>query len=340
MSASSRRRAPTLRDVAERAGVDPSLVSRLVNQSQDLHITDATRQRVLAAIEEVGYQPNLTARGLRLQRTFTVGFLLPELENPVYAPIVRGAERQAQRIGYGIVLGGAIGDAEAEQSFVRLVDEGRVDGLLIASTTLSDGFLDRRVRGDAPVVIVNRQVDGIASCAVVDDSAGSSFATEHLIGLGHRALGLLTGPATVDTSIRRRHGFLEAVEAGGVEVVAEQEAESFAASAGYDAAHRLLDRARPTALFVATLTLAFGVLKAARERSVEVPDDLSVIALHDAEMADYTVPPLTTVALPLETLGERSVQMLQTRIEGRDVVPVIVDEPGPRLVARASTRPR
>lgn len=333
---SGRRKPPTLRDVAQLAGVDPSVVSRLVNRSPALNISDETRVRVEAAIEELGYQPNLTARGLKLRRAFAVGFILPELENPVYAPIVRGADLAAQEIGFGLVLGAATGPGDTEGAFLRLLQEGRVDGLLIASTVLTDDYLREKDGGTAPLVVVNRRVQGIDASVTVDDEAGSAIASRHLLDLGHRRLAVITGPLEVDTSRRRLVGFRRVAEADGAEVEVH-EAPSFSATSGYEVAKDMLDRRAPTAVFASTVTLALGVLRAGHEAGVALPDDLSVIALHDTPLADFTQPPLTTVAMPLEELGAAALRILKDRIDGRPVTPALVDAPAARLHVRGST---
>jgi LacI family transcriptional regulator len=331
-----RPRPPTLRDVARLATVDPSVVSRLVNNRPDLSISDDTRARVVVAIEELGYQPNLTARGLRLQHTYAVGFVLPQLENPVYAPIVRGVDRAAQAAGFGLVLGDATGEVDTERTFVRLLREGRVDGLLIASTALSDAFLRARGGPDVPLVVVNRRVEGVAACVTLEDEAGSAIAAEHLLGLGHRDLAVVTGPLRVDSSRRRLEGFQRACAEAGATVTV-REAPTFSAPDGYAAARALLAEAAPTALFAATLTLALGVLRAGHEHGLRLPADLSVIALHDAPLADYTHPRLTTVAMPLEGLGAEAFRTLEAQMAGRMVQPTVVRSPEPVLRVRAST---
>lgn len=335
---SSRKKPPTLRDVARLAGVDPSVVSRLVNRSPALNIAEQTRVRVVAAIDELDYQPNLTARGLKLRRAYAVGFILPELENPVYAPIVRGADRAAQEIGFGLVLGAATGPGDTEGAFMRLLQEGRVDGLLIASTVLSDDYLRDKERVFAPLVIVNRRVEGIDACVTVDDKAGSAIASTHLLELGHRRLAVLTGPLSVDTSRRRLEGFRGAATAMDAEV-AVHEAPTFSVRSGYEVACRLLKDSRPTAIFASTVTLALGVLRAGHEAGVALPEELSVIALHDTPLADFTQPSLTTVAMPLETLGATALRILKDRIDGRAVAPTLVEEPAAKLHARGSTAP-
>lgn len=325
---------PTLRDVAAVAGVDPSAVSRLVNDDPNLSVSAATRQRIIDAIEQLDYRPNMMARGLRMARTWTIGLVLPALRNPMYVHIIRGAQARAVEAKYGIVLGSQV-EAQTETTFARLLTQRRVDGLLVASATLDDDFIRSLVNEDAgPVVLVNRHVTGIDSSVIVDDVAGSRLATEHLLALGHQDIVALVGPSDIDTSIRRQQGFEEAMEGSGAPRVIA--AGGWDAAAGYQATGQLLDeQSGVTAVFASTMMLGVGALRATHERSVDVPADLSIICLHDDEMLDYTHPPLTTVRMPLEQLGVAAVEELLSRIDGSDGQNVLVSGSG-ELVERGS----
>lgn len=327
---------PTLRDVAAVAGVDPSAVSRLVNDDPNLSVSDATRQRIIDAIEELDYRPNMMARGLRMARTWTIGLVLPALRNPMYVHIIRGAQARAVEAKYGIVLGSQV-EAQTETTFARLLTQRRVDGLLVASATLDDDFIRSLLNEDAgPVVLVNRHVTGIDSSVIVDDVAGSRLATEHLLALGHQDIVALVGPSDIDTSIRRQQGFEEAMEGAGSGVPRVIAAGGWDAAAGYQATNQLLDdRSDVTAVFASTMMLGVGALRATHERGVDVPADLSIICLHDDEMLDYTHPPLTTVRMPLEQLGVAAVDELLSRIDGDDGQNVLVPGSG-ELVERGS----
>lgn len=330
---------PTLRDVAALAGVDPSAVSRLVNDDPKLSVSDATRRRILDAIEELDYRPNMMARGLRMARTWTIGLVLPALRNPMYAHIIRGAQARAVEAKYGIVLGSQV-EAQTEKTFARLLIQGRVDGLLVASATLDDDFIRSLVNDDAgPVVLVNRHVTGIDSSVVVDDAAGSQLATKHLLALGHQNIVALVGPADIDTSIRRQQGFEDAMDSAGTGASRVIAAGGWDAAAGYRATSWLLDDpSGVTAVFASTMMLGVGALRATHERGVDVPAELSIICMHDDEMLDYTHPPLTTVRMPLEQLGVAAVDELLSRIDGSAGENVLVPGSG-ELVERGSVAP-
>lgn len=331
-------KAPTLRDVAARAFVNPSVVSRVLNSDPTLKISADTRRRVVEAIAALRYRPNALARGLRLARTSTIGFVLPEVANPVYSPIVIGAQRRAAEAGFVILLGSGRDAASAEASFARLLSEGRVDGLLIASATIEDQLIRDLVSGPAPIVIVNRRVDGVIGSVIVDDEAGSRTATEHLIGLGHSRIAHVAGPADIDTTMRRRAGYEAAMLRGGFQLRVVS-GDGWDAVAGYRAAERLFkENGGVTAVFAANVMVAIGVVRAAREADRIVPRDLSVIALHDFGLAAFIEPPLTTVAMPLEELGSAAVDVLLDRLAGAPAGDLVIQTP-PRLILRSSTGP-
>lgn len=326
---------PTLRDVAELAGVDPSAVSRLINDDPALSVAETTRERILAAIDELDYRPNLMAKGLRLSRTWTVGFVLPALSNPLYESIVRGAQTTAESSRYRIVLGSEAGES-SPSTFTRLLEEGRVDGLLIASGSVPDGLLREVTEGNAgPVVVVNRQVPGVPNTVIVDDEGGSRAATTHLLEFGHRKIAALIGPPEIETSERRRKGFESAMTLKRSRAVIVQ-APGWGARAGRDAMAQVIqDHPDVTAVFASTLMMGLGAISAAHEHRVSIPDDLSLICLHDSEIAEFTQPPLTTVALPTEELGATAAALLIRNIDGGEPDSILV--PGHELVLRSST---
>jgi LacI family transcriptional regulator len=319
-----------LRDVAERAGVDPSLVSRVLSGSLPFSIRDETRERIVAAAAELDYRPNAQARALRRRRSMLIGMIVPTLSNVVYERIHEGAAKRAEELGYSLVV--AAGTADDFRDLLH----GQVDGLLLAVATEKHApvLLPRGLR--LPIVLVNRASEGLTS-VTVDDAAGARLATQHLFELGHRRVGHLAGPSELDTGRRRLQGFLEACRERGEEPAADLIAEGgYSEREGFAAMHRLLDRPdRPTAVFVANLLAAVGALAAARQLGLRVPVDVSVASLHDAPLAEYLDPPLTTVRMPLEEMGRRAIEILLA--ERRESAEAFRVETPPVLVVRDST---
>jgi LacI family transcriptional regulator len=321
-----------LRDVADRAGVDPSLVSRVLSGSLPFSIREETRARIVAAAAELDYRPNAQARALRRRRSMLVAMIVPTLSNVVYERIHAGASERAAELGYSLVV--ATGPAD---DFPDLL-HGQVDGLLlaVASKRHAPVVVPRGIR--LPIVLINRaEEDGGLVSVTVDDAAGARLATQHLFDLGHRRVGHVAGPSELDTGRRRLEGFLAACREHGDEPDDDLIVEGgYSEQEGFAAMRLLLDRPdRPTAVFVANLQAAIGALAAARQLSLRVPVDVSVVSLHDAPLAEYLDPPLTTVRMPLEEMGRRAIDLvLAPRHDEPEALRV---ESPPVLVVRDST---
>lgn len=328
-------RPPTLRQVAELAGVDVSLVSKLINNDPNLRVSEPTRRRVEEAIRATDYRPNHVARALRTRRSRTIAFLQQGFTNPVYARIAAGALRAAHDRDYLFVIGDIDEVTDAGSGRDRLVRyrQGGVDGLLVGASILADDVLARLTAEPMPMVMVNRRMTGLDAWAAVDDTAAVNLAVQSLRAAGHVRIGLLSGPERYESTQRRRTAFEAATGSTGGPV---EYADSLSAPDGYRAGLRLLDRHPDlTAVHAGHVMLGVGLLRAADERGVAVPDRLSVVALHDADIADYVTPMLTTVDTPMEELGGAAVGALIDLIEGGRPTPALVTS-APRLIRRAS----
>src|SRR5579871_6514784 len=333
-----------LADVAKAAGVGTSIVSRVLNEDPTVSIRPETRERIIEAAKTLEYRPNAFARGLKLRRTMTIGMVIPNLAYPVNAEIIRGAERAAAAAGYVILLADADEFLQTGEAYQRLLLEQRVDGLLIASASTEEPFLMELVSKRLPFVLVNRRHPNMGPSVVVDDVAGMALAVAHLAALGHRRIAHIAGPADVDTARRRLAGFRAGMRDAGLRVRRDHVVEApYEEEGGKLALLRLLELSpRPTAIVIWSLAAAVGALSGASERGVAIPDELSVVGFHDAPIAAYLQPPLTTVRLPLGEMAEESVRVLLGLIQGskdgnrsRDVR--VAAEPV--LVERRSTAP-
>jgi LacI family transcriptional regulator len=328
----------TLNDVALLAGVDRSVVSRVVNDDPRLNVRPETRKRVRETIEKLGYRPNAAARSLRTARAYMFGLLIPDFANPVYAEIIKGAERAAGTLGYGLMTASSAGVRLGLEHYLDLLGQGRVDGLLFAGEESGHELAQLRT-SQVPWVLVNRTLAGSQRYVILDDERGSELAVEHLVELGHRRIAHLAGPAGADTGRRRLAGYLAAMHHAGLEVGPHSiEHADYTPAGGAAALDRLLAApAPPTAVFVANVASAVGALHAVHARGLAVPADLSVVAIHDMPLASHLVPALTTVRMPLEELGRRALELLATR-GPEDPITEIVTEPV-ELVVRDSTAP-
>lgn len=323
----------TLADVAGLARVDRSVVSRVINNDPRLAVRAETRERVLAAIRELGYHPNAAARSLRTAHAAAVGLIIPDFTNPIYAEIIKGAEAAARERDRVLLTA----DREADpELYPELLASGRVDGLLVAAQGLMPpGVIASLLALERPVILLNQRTSS-GRCVLLDDEAAAGMAVSHLLELGHRRIAHLAGPAGVDTARRRRRGFARAMSQAELQVPAEYVAEAdYTTEGGEQAMKQLLTLTdAPTAVFVANVASAIGALSAIRASGSAVPGDMSLVAVHDIPLAAYLSPPLTTVRMPLRELGRAGVQALEHPGPRTHVVRAPVD-----LIVRGTTGP-
>ena len=332
----------TLSDVAQRAGVSVSAVSRVLSDAPSARVSDETRRRIHDAAQELGYRPNFAARALKFARTNVVGLIVPDLTNAIFTELMRGVEDEAHRRGYMVLLARAEGMAEGEEPIPRLIGEGRVDGVLVqVGDNMRPEDLQSLVEGTLPVVFVNSIHPEHAGSVLLEDELGIRLATQHLIDLGHRRIGLISGVPDSDTARRREAGFRTTMTDAGLDVP-----DDHVTRLGYDpnsggAGMALLAALEtpPTAVVVANVNAALGALREARRLGLRVPEDLSIVAMHDAWTAENAWPPLTTVRMPLYELGREAMAAIFDRITSGTVADVVVRDPAPELVVRESTAP-
>lgn len=305
-------------DVAKRAGTSTAVVSYVVNDGPR-RVSAMTRERVLRAIEELGYRPNGFARALRSTRSRLLGLVVPDNSNPFFAELARVIEDEAFSRGYLLLLGNSTEDDDRQAAYVREFLELRVEGLLLISSatapragiqsTTAQALRGARTR----TVLLDRPVAGLdAACVTVDNTGGGYAATRHLLEHGHEVVACLAGPKGTYPAEARTRGWRRAMRDTGRATGSGFLVRSkFRREDGYRAMLTLLDRAvPPTAVFTESDEQAIGVLRAAAERGIRVPDDLAVASFDGIPESRYTQPPLTTVAQPFEELGRRAVQMV------------------------------
>ncbi|MCL2419379.1 MAG: LacI family transcriptional regulator [Conexibacteraceae bacterium] len=332
----------TIRDVARVAEVHPGTVSRALNPETRALVNDETAARVLAAADELGYRPNPIARGLKTQRSYTVGVLIPDLLNPLFPPIVRGVDDRLAKDGYTPLLVNTDRDLEREQASVETMLARQVDGFIAATARLDMEPLVAASAEGVPVVLVNRSVeDGSLASVTVDDRTGIRLAVEHVIALGHERVAHVAGPQNVSTGRLRLMGFRAAMEAHALGAPAERVAigESFGVEAGAEACAEVLAAdAGVTAIIAANDLLALGCYAALTELGLRCPEDVSIVGFNDMLFVDKLQPPLTTVRVPQRELGFVAADLLLEQIGGVATGPreVVLD---PSLVIRDSTAP-
>ncbi|WP_298818135.1 LacI family DNA-binding transcriptional regulator [Chloroflexus sp.] len=305
----------TIREVALRAGVSPSTVSHIINNTR--FVAPETRERVLAAMAELNYRPNVLARSLRRGETRTLGLILPDSANPFFAEIARAIEDAAFRAGYNVILGNTENDLDREQVYIDVFVQKQVDGLIFVATGDQSPSLAALLRLDLPVVVVDRRLPGLTVDTVLADNLqGGLLATRYLIERGHRRIGCITGPSYLTPSAERVVGYRQALIEAGIPIDETLiRRGDFHPRSGYEQTWHLLRLdPPPTALFVCNDMMALGALRALAEAGRQVPTDCAVIGFDDIELASYVNPPLTTIRQDKEALADRAVQFLLERI--------------------------
>lgn len=331
----------TLRDVAARAQVDPSIVSRVL-AGEDWRVSAPTRERIDRAVKALNYVPHRMARGLRTGETLTLAVLLPHIGDPAYFNMMTGAMAAAAESNYVALFADTNDDPALElQEIDRLT--GRVDGVVSAAARPGSPGIARIGASGTPVVLLNRRGDSGLPSVIGPDRAGAVLAVTHLTGLGHRRIAHLSGPLDLDPSRRRRDGYLAVMAHAGLPVdpgwLAEAELTEDPAAEQARTLLRLPARRRPTALFASTLPSALGALREFRAQGVDVPGDISVVGFDDHPLADHLWAPLTTVRMPHVVMGRLAVRLLIQLIRQEPVPGQTVVEDPPVLVVRGSTGP-
>lgn len=301
----------TIEDVAARAGVSTATVSRVLSGVSKGR--PRTRERVQAAADELDYRPSGVARSLKLRTTNTLGLLITDIQNPFFPQLVRAIEDRAREMGYALLLGNGAEDPEREAAFLERLASRRVDGVLIATNSLTERHASWLARSRVPTVLVNCEVaDGQLPAALSDNELGGRLAGLHLLGLGHRRFGLLTVSGADPSGAARARGLRQVLTANGLGQAAIAVGRGDSHVAGGEAAMRQVLEQAPglTAAVCYNDLMAIGALRALRAAGRQVPGDVSVVGFDDIDIAAYVEPPLTTLAQDTTTLGRWAVDRL------------------------------
>jgi len=307
----------TISDVAREAGVSMMTVSRVINDKGE--ISPSTRQHVLTVIERLGYRPSSIARGLATQRTGTLGLVVPDIANPFFSEVARGAEDRASAASYNVFVCNTDEIPRHELAILEALEEKRVDGLVLCGSRLADESLCAALEHHPAAVLVNRRLAAASvGVIVLADKEGARAATTHLLQAGHRTVGLLAGPSTSYSGQQRSQGYRAALAAAGIPYdPAWVRPCSSQVEGGKETALALLtDQPEVTALFCYNDLVAVGALLACVELGRRVPEDLAVVGFDDIPLAALVTPALTTCHVPRPELGERAMQLLLDRIDG------------------------
>ncbi|MBW8812685.1 MAG: LacI family DNA-binding transcriptional regulator [Caulobacterales bacterium] len=330
----------TIQDVARSAGVSTATVSRVLSAPE--RVTEATRARVLAAVEDLGYAPNMAAKMLRTLRTEKILVTVPDISNPFFSQVIRGVEEAAKAAGYSVLLGDTRHEPAREEQYASMLRRKEADGLIFLGHRLPEAAADMVAAQGARAPIVNGceySPELRVSSAHIDNAQAAAEAMDHLYALGHRRVGVITGPLGSPLSRDRLAGAEAAAarhgRAGDLRVVTGD----FSIEAGVEQATALLDRApAPTAIFCFSDEMAMGALSALRRRGLRCPQDVSLVGFDGIRFAAFLDPALTTVSQPMERIGHEVVGLLLEILRGEAGAPRHVTLPH-TLVVRGSTAP-
>lgn len=333
---------PTLRDVADAAGVHPATASRALNPATRGLVNADTARRVIKVAESLGYRPNPIARGLKTSKSGTVGLVIPDLTNPLFPPIVRGIEDVLEPAGYSGLIVNTDNDPGRERAQIESLRSRQVEGLIIATALVEHPLLEQLRREGVLMVMVNRRPDGVdASSITPDDATGIELAVQHLAKLGHTRIAHVAGPANTSTGVVRARSFRSAIHDQGLveDPSLIRTCRYWSEEAGAEALRSLLDSGADfTAVVAGNDLIALGCYDVFAERGIECPRDMSVVGFNDMPFLDKLRPPLTTVAIPHQQIGAEAARLLldgiaePTRPSRSVLLPL-------SLVVRGSTAP-
>ena len=331
---------PTLRHVADAAGVHPATASRALNPATRGLVNADTARRVIKVAESLGYRPNPIARGLKTAKSGTVGVVIPDLTNPLFPPIVRGIEEVLEPAGYSGLIVNTDNDPNRERLQIESLRSRQVEGLIVATAMLDHPLLAQLSREGVRMVMVNRRPAGVDVPSITpDDATGVELAVRHLAGLDHRRIAHLAGPVTTSTGLVRARAFRSTVRDLGLDDDPDLVAtcDFWTEDAGAVGLRSLLDRETSfTAVVAGNDLIALGCYDVFAERGIDCPGDISVVGFNDMPFLDKLQPPLTTVAVPHQEIGAEAARLL---------LDVIADQSRPtrsvllplHLVVRGST---
>ncbi|MBV8968537.1 MAG: LacI family DNA-binding transcriptional regulator [Verrucomicrobia bacterium] len=327
----------TIKDVAALAGVSYTTVSHVINKTRP--VSKAAREEVEAAIRRLNYVPSAIARSLRHRSTATIGLLISNNTNPFFSELAHGIEDGCYQNGYSVILCNSDDDPAREQTYLQVLLQRRIDGLVVGSIGGQQTLARTLRRLLLPLVIVDRAVPGLrADLVQVDNELGGYLATRHLIELGHKGIGCVTGPTTAISSTDRLQGYQRALKESAISILPERIiASDFTSEGGYKAGALLLQNADVSAVMACNDLMGIGVLRCAAEKGIRVPEEFSVIGFDGIDLGRYVHPALTTIGQSIRELGRIAATTLIGRIgrEGQGPFRRIVLPP--EVVLREST---
>lgn len=333
-----RRPKVTIRDVAEHVGVHHSTVSRALSPDKRDKISPEVVKKIEKAAKKLGYFPNIVASSLKQNRSFAIGVLVPDLMNPLFPPIIRGIQDNAESIGYTVITANTDDDEEKELSALRMMRSRAIEGVIIATARRKDRTVDQCIKEDVPFVLVNRTVDREGVNAVVlDEDYGIRAILDHLLSLKHTRIAHVAGPQHTSTGYHRAKAFSDYLRIHGLQTDLVEAANKFTVEEGKRVLRKLIAKDNSfTAVVAGNDLLALGCMDALADVGLQVPNSISVTGYDDILFLDRMSPALTTVSAPKYEMGSQATKTLLEMVGGENKVPVVL-RMQPRLVVRNSS---
>ncbi|AKL94072.1 transcriptional regulator, LacI family [Clostridium aceticum] len=299
-----------IKDVARKAGVSISTVSRVVNNSKA--VRPKTRDKVMQAIEELGYKPNAIARSLKVKNTKTIGIMIPDISNQFFPEVVRGVEDVANMYEYNIFLCNTDLDQEKEVQYFDVLEEKQVDGIIFMGNIIAEDLGKRFKTSEIPTVLIGTDYEDLPSITIDNIQAGKDV-VKYLLKKGHEKIAMITGKAyDSGNGMARKQGYAEALEQAGLKYNEAFVVEGgYRFKSGYEGAKKLLKlKDRPTAIFVGSDEMAIGAMRAALEEDIAIPEELAIVGFDNIDMAGKVYPSLSTIAQPMYEMGAIGMRVL------------------------------
>lgn len=318
----------SIHDVARYAGVSKSTVSRVLNDKSN--VNEETKQKVLQAIEALGYSPNASARALSLKKTNSIGIVLERLYDPFFSDLIQGIGEQGEAEQYNLIYCDAKGLLEVKNRYIEYLTHGRVDGVIIFGSYLTDESLIRKLSNRKfPFVLIENEFNDIVTNSILLDNVGGALeATTHLLNLGHTKIAHITGNMNTKAALDRLNGYILALQKRGITTDGEYIAYNYSNKKfeeGYASMQKLLSvKEVPTAVVVFDQIRSYGAVQAIYDAGLKIPEDIAIVSFDDQNIYDkrYNGPELTAVQLPLYEMGKESVKVLIQAIENESFEPV------------------
>lgn len=327
----------TIKDIAREAGVSITTVSRVLNNKEE-GMSKETREKVLAVMQEANFQPNKLARGLVTKRSSMLGLIVPNISNPFFPELCRGAEDEANKRNYSLIICNSDDQLQKEENYLRLLKEQQVDGILLSSKNrLSQTSKVLLQSGKVPYVLFDRGEEANKQSGVfLDNERGGYLAGKHLTDLGHTQIACMTGPSEILNSQQRLSGFQRALMEASIELPPSLIlVGGFQMDKAYQVAKEFLNNNTVTAIFAANDLMACGIYQAAHEIGIQIPEQLSIVGFDDISLVSALIPKLTTIRQDTYGMGRKAIELLINEIEKKESEAIVFE---PTLIVRESTK--